>query len=228
MHIKREVNAMRNTRTIRTICSLILLFTAITLSAQAPTFQERHPRYRIQAGDVLALSFTFTPEFNQTITVQPDGYINLRGVGDVRIQDQTTPEVVQTVRTAYTGVLRDPVITVELKEFEKPYFVVGGEVTRPGKFDLRGDTTLAQAVTMAGGLSDRAKSTELLLFRRVSKYLVEVKRVDLKRVLRGEDLTEDLHLVPGDMILVPRTTMSKIARYIPLPSLGAYINPIQH
>ena len=51
-------------------------------SNPAPTFQERYPRYRLHAGDILDLTFTFTPEFNQTVTVQPDGYINLRGVGD--------------------------------------------------------------------------------------------------------------------------------------------------
>src|SRR5437870_4962478 len=99
---------------------------------QGPAFEQRYPRYQLRPGDVMELTFTFTPEFNQTVTVQPDGYINLRGAGDARVQDQTTPQVVETVRAAYSKILRDPAITVELKEFEKPYFVVGGEVIHPG------------------------------------------------------------------------------------------------
>jgi polysaccharide export outer membrane protein len=203
---------------------LILSLSGI-LAGQEPAFQERHPRYRIHEGDVIAFTFSFTPEFNQTVTVQPDGYITLRDVGDIQVLNKTTPEVVDSVRTAYDKVLHDPVVSIELKDFEKPYFVVGGEVGHPGKFDLRGDTTVIQAITMAGGLNDRARSSELLLFRRVSKDTVEVKRVDMKHMVSIKDLSEDLHLRSGDMILVPRTNMSKISRFIPFPSLGMYFNP---
>ena len=204
---------------------LILSLSAMLLAAQEPRFQERHARYRIHAGDVIAFNFSFTPEFNQTVTVQPDGYITLREVGDIQVLDKTSPEVIETVRTAYGKVLHDPVISIELKDFEKPYFVVGGEVNHPGKFDLRGDTTVIQAVTVAGGLNDRARSTELLLFRRISKDTVEVKRVDMKHMMSMKDLSEDLHLQSGDMILVPRTNFSKIAKFIPFPSMGMYFNP---
>src|SRR5438477_4494515 len=103
--------------------ALLILFLTRTLAGQEPTFQERHPRYRIHVGDVIAFNFSFTPDFNQTVTVQPDGFITLRAVGDIQIEDKTTPEVVEAVRAAYGKVLHDPVITVELKDFEKPYFV---------------------------------------------------------------------------------------------------------
>jgi polysaccharide export outer membrane protein len=176
----------------------------------------------------MELSFPFTPEFNQTVTVQPDGYINLRGAGDLRVQDRTTAEVVTAMKAAYRGVLHEPDISVKLTEFEKPYFVVGGQVTHPGKFDLRGDTTVSQAVSIAGGLSDRAKSKEVVLFRRVSDKWAEAKRINLKRMLDKQDLTEDLHLRPGDMVFVPKSSLSNLARYIPVPSLGMYFNPIPY
>jgi polysaccharide export outer membrane protein len=206
-------------------CPLVGRSSQATSSSQTPTFQERYPRYRLRAGDVLDLNFTYTPEFNQSVRVQPDGYVNLRGVGDMRVQDKTTPEVVEAVRTAYSSILRDPAVTVELKEFEKPYFIVDGQVARPGRFDLTGDTTVTQAIAIAGGFNDRAKNSEILVFRRVSDQWVEVQKVDLKQMVSRRDLSEDLHLHPGDMILVPRTTMSKISRFIPVPTLGAYINP---
>ena len=119
---------------------------------QEPAFQERFPRYRLRTGDILDLNFPFTPEFNQSVVVQPDGYINLRGIGEIRVQGKTTPEVVEALRAAYGRILRDPEVTVELKDFEKPYFIVGGEVAKPGKYDLRGDTTVVEAVTIAGGV----------------------------------------------------------------------------
>jgi len=207
---------------------LLILTLSGLLAAQEPTFQQRHPRYRIHAGDVIAFNFSFTPEFNQTVTVQPDGFITLREVGDIQVVDKTSPEVIDGVRAAYAKVLHDPVISIELKDFEKPYFVVGGEVSHPGKFDLHGDTTVVQALTMAGGLSDRARSSEILLFRRISKDTVEVKRVDFKHMVAMKDLSEDLHLQSGDMILVPKSNMAKISRFIPFPSLGMYFNPAVH
>lgn len=196
-----------------------------TESGQAPTFQQRFPRYRLRSGDVVDLNFPFTPEFNQTITLQPDGYVNLRGLGDLYIQDKTVPEVVGAVRDAYGKILRDPVVTVELKDFEKPYFIVGGEVTRPGKYDLRGDTTIIQAVAIAGDFKAQSKSSQVLLFRRVSDDWVEVRQVDIKHVIRSRNLTEDPHLRPGDMVFVPKNAWSKLDRFIPVPSLGVFFNP---
>ena len=195
-------------------------------SNREPTFQERYPRYRLRPGDVLELNFLFSPEFNQSVIIQPDGYVNLRGVADLRVQDKTVPDVVELLQAAYSKILRDPAITVELKEFEKPYFVVGGEVTKPGKYDLRGDTTVLEAITIAGGVSDKSKTSQVLVFRRVSDDWVEVKQVDMRRMVRERDLSEDLHLRPGDMVLVPKSMFSKLARFIPVPSLGMYFNPL--
>ena len=182
----------------------------------------------MRAGDVLDVNFPFTPEFNQTITVQPDGYINLRGIGDLHISDKTVPEMVEAVRNVYSKILRAPVVTVELKDFEKPYFIVGGEVTRPGKYDLRGDTTILQAVAMAGDFKPQSRSSQVLLFRRVSDDWVEVKELDLKRMLRSRNLNEDPHLRPGDMVFVPKSRWSKFDRFIPVPTLGMFFNPLPY
>jgi len=191
-----------------------------------PSFQERYPRYRLRPGDVLELTFPFTSEFNQTVTVQPDGFISLRGVEDLRAQDKTTAELVAAMRAAYNTILRDPTIDVKLTQFEKPYFVVGGEVGRPGKYDFTGTTTVAQAVAIAGGFTDKSKTREVLVFRRVSDEWAEVKKIDVKRMLEKGALAEDLHLRPGDMVLVSKSTMSKIGRFIPIPSMGLYFNPL--
>src|SRR5205823_9254030 len=84
---------------------------------------QRYPRYELRADDVLDISFEFTPEFNQTVVVQPDGYITLREVGDVHVAGLTVPKLTETIRTAYGKILNSPTIAVVLKDFEKPYFI---------------------------------------------------------------------------------------------------------
>src|ERR1017187_8014652 len=132
------------------------------------SFQQRSPRYKLEFGDQFDVAFELSPEFNQTVTVQPDGYITLRGGGDVHVAGQTVPELTETLRRAYGKILNDPLISVILKDFEKPYFIADGQIGRPGKYELRGDTTLTQAIAMAGGFQDSAKHSQVLLFRHVN------------------------------------------------------------
>ncbi len=191
-----------------------------------PPLQRRNPRYQVRTSDVLDLNFPFSPEFNQTVTVQPDGYITLHAVGDLQVEGLTVPELTQMLRTAYGKILHEPVVTVELKDFEKPYFIAGGEVAHPGKYDLRGDTTLTEAVAIAGGFTENSKHSQVLLFRRVSKDWVEVKKLNVKKMLYAANLGEDLHLRPGDMLFVPKNAVSKIKRFMPTQSLGLYFRSI--
>jgi len=192
---------------------------------QAPQLQHRNRRYQLHSADVLEMNFPFTPEFNQTVTVQPDGYITLRGVDSIRVEGQTLPELNDSLRATYGKILHDPVINVELKDFEKPFFIVGGEVGHPGKFDLRGETTATEAVAIAGGLRDSAKHSQVVLFHRVPDGWVQVKKLNMKKMLKDANLDEDAYLQPGDFLYVPKNTMSKIGRFIPTSSLGLYANP---
>jgi len=182
-------------------------------------------RYRVTPSDVLELTFPYVTEFNQIVTVQPDGYVTLRSVGDLRVQGRTLPELNVLMREAYEPILREPVITIVLKEFEKPYFVAAGEVKTPGKFELRGATTLTEALAVAGGFTDKAKVSQVVLFRRYAEGLLEVKQIDVKKMLADKKLDEDYVLRPGDTVWVPRTTISKLAPYLPTAGIGIYMNP---
>jgi polysaccharide export outer membrane protein len=192
-------------------------------ATQTPTLQLRNPRYQLCKGDIVELNFPITPEFNQTLTVQPDGFIALRDVGDLHVEGQTIPELSQTLQNAYKDILHEPVISIVLKEFEKPYFIVGGQVGKPGKYDLRGDTTVVQALEIAGGMNEAAKHSQVYLFRRVSNDWTETTKLDVKKMMHSGDLREDLHLRPGDMVFVPKNTFSKISRFIPTPNVGTFI-----
>jgi len=194
--------------------------------ADRPRLQKRAWRYRLRPGDVLDLTFPFTPEFDQKkVAVQPDGYITLPGMGEVRAEGQTVPELTRALQTVYTKILHDPVISVDLKEFEKPYFIVGGEVGHPGKFDLRSDTTASAAIAIAGSFKESAKHSQVLLIRQVSDRWAEVKVLNMKKMLQAKNLAEDPHLQPGDMLFVPKNALSKVKPFIPIPGVGFSLYP---
>jgi polysaccharide export outer membrane protein len=189
-------------------------------------FQERYPRYRLQAGDTFDLSFEYSPEFNQSVTVQPDGFVTLREIGDVYVSGLTFPQVGQALSDKYSTILYQPKVSVMPRDIQKRYFIAAGEVARPGKYDLRGDTTVEQALAMAGGFSqDRAKHSEVVLFRRNGDTFALGRVLDIKKMQKTRDLREDLFLKPGDLIFVPQNTLSKVKPFIPVPGIGISMMP---
>jgi polysaccharide export outer membrane protein len=189
-------------------------------------FQDRYPRYRLQPGDTFDLSFEYSPEFNQQVTVQPDGFVTLREIGDVYVGGQTFPEVGETLSQKYSQILYEPKISVMPRDIQKRYFVAAGEVAKPGRYELRGDTTVEQALAMAGGFSqDRAKHSEVVLFRRNGDTFALGRVVDIKKMQKTRDLREDLFLKPGDLIFVPQNTLSKVKPFIPIPGIGISMMP---
>ena len=188
---------------------------------------ERRPLYRLRPSDVVEVTFSVAPEFNQTLTVQPDGYITLKDAGAVLAQGLTVSQLSEAVGKAYTGYLHDPEVAVALKDFQRPYFVVGGEVGKPGKYELRSDTTVAEAVQIAGGFTSQSKHSQVVLFRRINDDLVETRLLNLKQMLKQTNLKEDAHLRPGDLVYVPQNVISKISKFISRFSVSMYMNPVQ-
>ena len=193
-------------------------------TASTPGFNDRNPRYRLMPGDTFDLNFDLSPEFNQpAVAVQPDGYVTLRSVGDIKVSGQTVAEVRETVKTAYSKILNNPPVSVVMKDFEKPYFVADGQVAKPGKYEMHGTTTVTQAIAVAGGFQSSAKHSQVVLFRRVDDQWTEAKIINVKEMENKRDLREDLTLHPGDMLWVPKSKMAKMDRFIPNTSMGAYL-----
>jgi polysaccharide biosynthesis/export protein len=189
-----------------------------------PVLEQRNPRYVIQRSDVLLLSFPLSAELNQTVTVQPDGYINLQNGRSLHAQGLTVPELSDAVKTAYVGTLHNPIVNVDLKDFQKPFFTVSGQVGKPGQYELRADITVAEALAVAGGLAPTAK-TQIFLFHRTSDQWFEVRKVNLKDLLHGKNVNEDATLKPGDMIFVPEKFITNFKKYVPYSAnAGAYLS----
>jgi polysaccharide export outer membrane protein len=194
-------------------------------SAPTPTLQIRKPSYRLRRGDTFNLDFAYTPEYNQTIAVGPDGYGSLKQVGQVYVEGKTIDELTAIVRTSYKNILHDPVIAVSLKDFEKPYFIATGQVGKPGKYDLRGPLTVTEGVALAGGFNDMANHSQVVLFHPVDGGQFETKLLNIKQLLASRNLNEDIYLQPGDLVYVPQSTISKIRKFVPSSSVGAFYNP---
>jgi polysaccharide export outer membrane protein len=198
--------------------------TASQPSNAQPQLQQRYPRYIIQRSDALLLTFPLTPEFNQTVTVQPDGYVNLQNAGSVHVQGLTVPEMIEALQTAYAHLLHKPIINVDLEDFQKPFFTVSGQVGKPGQYELRSDITVAEGLAVAGGMAPTAK-TQVFLFHRTSAEWFAVREINMKDILKGKNTNEDATLQPGDMIYVPEKFIANFRKYVPYSAnAGTYIN----
>jgi polysaccharide export outer membrane protein len=182
--------------------------------ANEPTLQQHDPRYQLCIGDKLDISFRFTPEFNETVSIQPDGYISLRDIPDLRAAGRTVPDLTELLKKRYSRILHDPVVSITLLEFEKPYFIANGELKNPGRYALPTNTTVLEGVGMAGGFNEKSRHSQVLLFRRAGDQWMPVKILDVKAMLKAGDLSEDLRLRPGDMIYVPKNTVSKVQPWL--------------
>jgi polysaccharide export outer membrane protein len=190
-----------------------------------PSLALREPRYRLRKSDVLAIDFALSPEFDQVVSVQPDGFITLKAVDSVPAEGLTVPELTRTIQVAYSTILHHPLVTIELKDYDKPFFIAAGEIGKPGKYELRSDLTVAEAVAVAGGFTPSSRHSQVVLFRTSGKGITEARLINVKKMLSSRHLEEDIHLRTGDMIFVPQNRLSKISRYLPTSSLSLYGYP---
>jgi polysaccharide export outer membrane protein len=208
------------------ICFLASAASAIAQQQRAPRLTTvTEERYRLQPGDVFEVQFRYSPEFNQTVTVQPDGYVSLEVGGDLKVAGLTIEQARAAILKKAAVRLQDPVATIVLKEFQKPYFVIAGEVSLPGRIEMRERVTALQAIMLAGGMKEGARSSQVVVFRRINTDTAEVKLLNLKNIHRTADLENDLTLQPGDMVYVPRDKISKIERFMKLASVAAFMTP---
>jgi polysaccharide biosynthesis/export protein len=209
------------------VLSFLALISILTMSSGAETaLVKRDARYRLSPSDVIQVNFRLSPEFDANVPVQPDGFITIPNIGDVKVADLTLSDAVKAIKEKASERLNDPEVTVELKQFQAPYFIVGGQVASPGKIEFHGHVTAIQAVQLAGGFKEGAKTNQILLIRRIDDQNAETKLINYRRVLQHYQANEDVDIQAGDMLYVPQTTLQKVTPYIKLANVGFYFNPL--
>ena len=191
--------------------------------APGQTLQQR-PRYTLHPGDTVDLDLRFTPEYNQTLTVQPDGFINVNLIGEVKVGGLTLDEAHDPLVQKLSVPLNKPELNLVLKDFQHPYVVVGGDVVQPGQIELRQDMTAMQAVLLAGGFkANGSRFTHRCLSPHRFWNMGEVKILNLHKIENSKDLEHDMALQAGDMILVPQNRLATFSRYMDAMHFQTYM-----
>jgi polysaccharide biosynthesis/export protein len=205
--------------------SLLLAGLVGQIRAADVSLQSRDRPYHIQPSDRLQLQYRYTPEYNQSIEVQPDGIASINLAGNIKLGGLTVDQAQTAILTQLQTRLKDPEITLSLEEFVRPSYVVGGQVTNPGRYELHGETTAVEAIEVAGGFkTGMAKHSQVILYRRINPETAETHLLDIKKITdpAHPHLEESVFLQPGDLLLVPQNRVSKIAPYVHWVNIGGY------
>lgn len=164
------------------------------------------PEYRVQVGDVLDISFYLNPEFNETVTVRPDGMISTKIIEEMYVYNKTIKEIDAMVRAAYAQELKEPRVNVIVRSFAPIRIYVSGEVNAPGEYVVVGQAlTLTQAIARAGGVKNSALWDKVLILRRGAGEKEQAFLADYYAATQGGDPTKDVRLTADDVVYVPRT-----------------------
>ncbi len=211
----------------RLAASCLVLLTLAAPVCGAQEFSSRYPDYRLGRSDVLDIKYRYTPEFDQVVTIGPDGHVSLLGLGDFVATGMTVAQFHDKVIELSSKRLVSPVVTVTLKEFDKPHVYVEGEVNTPGRVDFRSDISILDAIALAGGFKGSSQQSQVLLLRRVDGSPATTRVVDVKKLVATRRLEEAVDLRPGDVIYVPQNNLSKAERLAHLGQFGAIYSPVR-
>ena len=176
---------------------------------QAMTYTDTSPAYRFFPGDEIEIVVFSAPELNRTVTVGPDGRVALPLIDAVRAADLTADELRQALVVAYSNQLRQPELSVVPRTYASRQVFVGGEVARPGIYEMPANIDAYQAVALAGGFLPSARRSDVLVLSRGSGA-TEVSEIDLSpRAMRaGFPGAEPLQRY--DVVYVPRSRISQV------------------
>jgi polysaccharide export outer membrane protein len=180
--------------------------------------EPREKDYFLQLGDVIEIKLFYYSELNETITIRPDGRISLQLVGEVQAVGLTPSELTKALKQRYTDYLEKPEVVVLVKEFATERIYIGGEVKTPSEMPFRGRLSVMQAIFKAGGLTDQAKPSDVLILRYEDTKL-KVFRLNVDEIL--EKGGSDPLLKPYDIVYVPKTFIAKVDLFV-----NQYINDI--
>ncbi len=200
-------------------------------SAQQPVPEASvsHPvndTYRIRSGDKLSVKFLYHPELNEpSVVVRPDGFITLSIIDEVMAKGLTVAELKASVEKAYSESLLKPVVSINLIEYVAPRNYVGGQVTKPGRYELREGHTLMQGIILAGGFTREANRKMVLHARPVGESKLKITAFNAMQMLSDSQATQEVLLEDGDYVFVPDSKLSKMSRVIEtfrelIPSFG--------
>src|SRR5579884_888420 len=159
--------------------------------------------YVLGAEDVLAISVWKEADVSRTVSIRPDGMISLPLVGEVKAGGITPLELQATLRHALAKYIDSPEVTVIVESAKSHKFNVVGEVAKPGSYDLTTTMTVLDALAVAGGLKDFAKSKQIYILRKDLNGTESRLPFNYKDVIKGRHSEQNVALAPHDTVVVP-------------------------
>ena len=176
---------------------------------------ESMPEYRFGYGDIIEVKFFYNPTFDETSTIRPDGRITLPRMGDVLVVGMTPAQLDELITEKYSEIIREPDITVILREIGEQVVYVLGEVNQPGGYPLNPyGTTILGAVSLAEGFKNTAKLSSVILIKKDVLGNPVASRLNLTRAVSGEKREDDPFLRGNEIIYVPATFIAQLNEFM--------------
>ena len=183
---------------------LLAVATAATGAARAaaPPYAPDAP-YTVKPGDTLAVSVWKEPELQRPVLVEPDGTFSFPLCGEIDARDKTVGQLQQQITQHLAHFITDPVVTVSLQKIAGNRVYVIGQVTKPGAFIVNPRVDVMQAIAMAGGTTPFASLGNIKIIRRTANGGQEAVSFNYNDVVHGNDLSQNITLEAGDVVVVP-------------------------
>ncbi len=158
--------------------------------------------YIIGPGDSLDINVWKEPDFSRVVVVRPDGKITMPLIGDVVASGLTAIQLQEKLEKLLKEYVEIPKVSVSVTAAHNMKIYLLGNVASPGEIELTKPITVLEAISIAGGLNEWAKETDLRLMRKINGQL-KTYRINYKAIIEGKDPSQNIMLKPGDTIYVP-------------------------
>lgn len=159
--------------------------------------------YVVGPGDVLSITVYGHDDLKTTVRVTSNGYIVIPLIGQVSVGDMKTSAVAdKLVSLLADGYIVSPQVNIFIEEFRSKKAVVLGHVNQPGLVELRGEMTFLELLSQSGGLKDGVGKTATV--KRTVDGKQKVIVVDLKSLIEGGDLSQNILIIDGDAVYIAK------------------------
>jgi polysaccharide export outer membrane protein len=161
----------------------------------------------LQEGDLVSITFQYSTNFNAVQKIPLDGLLNLETIGPVKAAGKTPVELQTELAKLYKPQIKDDVVTVKLLSAATAVYV-SGAVFHPGRIPMERPMTALEAVMEAGGFDPNRAKLSAVTIVRLEGGRQKTIRLDLKRLLQGQDESPPFYLKPFDIVNVPTKTFN--------------------
>ena len=159
--------------------------------------------YVIGNDDHLSISVWKEPELTKTIPVRSDGKISLPLVGEIQAAGRTPLQLEHEIADRLHNYMTVPEVTVIVEQINSKKFNILGEISRPGEYSLTLSTTIMDAISMAGGFKEFAKTKGVYILRQNPDGTEARLNFNYKDFIKGKNVAQNVRVEPRDTIIVP-------------------------